>query len=466
MELGAHQSTVAGVCPANSYLNEPSYHTDHYQDPYATTSAPTSAFHQTSGGYELSRSSANRSLDYRSQQHQAELKLRDHSATAGHFYGLKEPSAARFQDNRTAPQTTELVSHTWPPHEAYYDHRGLPNDCFASQTSFETHSRSVATAAVAAAHQQSNGYFCAQQISPGPNRDHPHLADGSLVASQYSTGHYFCPTTYTQPNPTSQSSGHLYPVTSGQEARATLARTQLVPDTNTIQSAAHNPTVVYYQSTADGDYQHVEQVRESGDSISLTISSGDNDADGYSTRIGSNYDACYRANNGIEQRQSGALAYNGSVARTSDNFSRAEGGHSWCNQVVSNSDSDESCARPAERDAREKLTAWSNSVEIGGEFELITTRSTETRSPPADKNGKFSVSACNRSDAPQPKVVQINPARRNQCNICGRNYARPSTLKTHLRTHTNERPFKCNVCSKTFSQAANLTAHQRVHTGE
>lgn len=56
--------------------------------------------------------------------------------------------------------------------------------------------------------------------------------------------------------------------------------------------------------------------------------------------------------------------------------------------------------------------------------------------------------------------------RTNQCGVCGRNYARPSTLKTHLRTHTNERPFKCNVCFKTFSQAANLTAHQRVHTGE
>lgn len=55
--------------------------------------------------------------------------------------------------------------------------------------------------------------------------------------------------------------------------------------------------------------------------------------------------------------------------------------------------------------------------------------------------------------------------RLNHCGICGRNYARPSTLKTHLRTHTNERPFKCNVCMKTFSQAANLTAHQRVHTG-
>lgn len=68
---------------------------------------------------------------------------------------------------------------------------------------------------------------------------------------------------------------------------------------------------------------------------------------------------------------------------------------------------------------------------------------------------------CKIDDKPVSHLVQ----RTNQCAVCGRNYARPSTLKTHLRTHTNERPFKCDVCHKTFSQAANLTAHQRVHTG-
>ena len=66
----------------------------------------------------------------------------------------------------------------------------------------------------------------------------------------------------------------------------------------------------------------------------------------------------------------------------------------------------------------------------------------------------------------QHQQHQLQQSKTNQCNICGRHYARPSTLKTHLRTHTNERPYKCSVCCKTFSQAANLTAHQRVHTGE
>ncbi|KAH7980979.1 hypothetical protein HPB49_020642 [Dermacentor silvarum] len=65
-----------------------------------------------------------------------------------------------------------------------------------------------------------------------------------------------------------------------------------------------------------------------------------------------------------------------------------------------------------------------------------------------------------------PGAARGSDGRVNLCGICGKAYARPSTLKTHLRTHSGERPYRCLQCSKCFSQAANLTAHLRTHSGE
>lgn len=56
-----------------------------------------------------------------------------------------------------------------------------------------------------------------------------------------------------------------------------------------------------------------------------------------------------------------------------------------------------------------------------------------------------------------------------QFESCTKAYSRLENLKTHLRSHTGEKPYTCEFpgCSKAFSNASDRAKHQnRTHSNE
>lgn len=64
-----------------------------------------------------------------------------------------------------------------------------------------------------------------------------------------------------------------------------------------------------------------------------------------------------------------------------------------------------------------------------------------------------------------PKRVQKHPAT-FQCTLCPKRFTRAYNLRSHLRTHTDERPFVCTVCGKAFARQHDRKRHEGLHSGE
>nr|XP_050031940.2 zinc finger protein 771-like [Dermacentor andersoni] len=91
-----------------------------------------------------------------------------------------------------------------------------------------------------------------------------------------------------------------------------------------------------------------------------------------------------------------------------------------------------------------------------------------TRAQPASKLAATDIlsAACQTGSLEQYQSLVSVHGGLHSCRLCPYKTKRKSRIRTHLCTHTGERPFKCPLCPEAYTQSNNLTRHMHCHRGE